>query len=140
MPLKQEESVVIGPTDIHMSYLPMAHMMERCVQVHDSHMQGSHYYGIVLIQATMFMCGAQVGLYQGDVKTLVDDIQALKPTLFVSVPRLLNRVYDRVSVYLAIKIIIAKQTYQVMNSLESSKAKKWIYETAYKNKLAEVER
>ena len=54
----------------------------------------------------MFMCGAQVGLYQGDVKTLVDDIQALKPTLFVSVPRLLNRVYDRVSVYFAIKIIL----------------------------------
>ncbi|XP_003390218.1 PREDICTED: long-chain-fatty-acid--CoA ligase 5-like [Amphimedon queenslandica] len=104
--LKQiEESVVIGPTDVHISYLPMAHMMERCVQ------------------ATMFMCGAQIGLYQGDVKTLVDDIQVLKPTLFISVPRLLNRVYDR-----------------VWSSVESSKAKKWLFETAYKNKLAEVER
>ena len=42
------------------------------------------------------MCGARIGFYSGDVKLLIDDIQALKPTIFVSVPRLLNRVYDKV--------------------------------------------
>ena len=42
------------------------------------------------------MHGARIGFFQGDVKTLVNDIQELKPTLFVSVPRLLNRVYDKV--------------------------------------------
>ena len=27
---------MLGPTDIHISYLPMAHMMERCMQVKGS--------------------------------------------------------------------------------------------------------
>ena len=47
-------------------------------------------------QLLMFMCGAQIGFFRGDVKELVKDIQELKPTIFVSVPRLLNRIYDKV--------------------------------------------
>ena len=31
-------------------------------------------------------------------KELLSDIKELKPTIFVSVPRLLNRVYDKASV------------------------------------------
>ena len=46
----------------------------------------------------MFMCGARVGFFQGDVRLLIEDMQELKPTIFASVPRLLNRVYDRVCV------------------------------------------
>ena len=42
------------------------------------------------------MNGARIGFFQGDVKKLVGDIQELRPTLFVSVPRLLNRIYDKV--------------------------------------------
>ncbi len=45
-----------------------------------------------------FMEGARIGFFQGDVKKLVGDIKELKPTVFVSVPRLLNRMYDKVSV------------------------------------------
>ena len=44
----------------------------------------------------MFMFGARIGFFRGNIKELVDDIQTLKPTIFVSVPRLLNRVYDKV--------------------------------------------
>jgi long-chain acyl-CoA synthetase len=44
----------------------------------------------------LFCHGAQIGFFQGDVKKLVGDIQELKPTIFVSVPRLLNRIYDKV--------------------------------------------
>ena len=42
------------------------------------------------------MVGARAGFFRGDVKELMNDIQELKPTVFVSVPRLLNRVYDKV--------------------------------------------
>ena len=49
-----------------------------------------------IVQAMMFMSGSRVGFFRGDVKGLLDDIQALKPTIFVSVPRLLNRIYDKV--------------------------------------------
>ena len=44
----------------------------------------------------MYINGCQVGFYRGDVKLLMDDIGALKPTVFPTVPRLLNRVYDKV--------------------------------------------
>ena len=42
------------------------------------------------------MAGAKAGFFRGDVKELMNDIQELKPTVFASVPRLLNRVYDKV--------------------------------------------
>lgn len=47
----------------------------------------------------MFCHGARVGFYQGDISLLMDDIKTLKPTFFPVVPRLLNRIYDKVSKY-----------------------------------------
>lgn len=44
----------------------------------------------------MFCHGARVGFYQGDISLLMDDIKTLKPTFFPVVPRLLNRIYDKV--------------------------------------------
>jgi long-chain acyl-CoA synthetase len=67
-----------SPGDRHISYLPLAHIYERCNLVMCVHL------------------GASVGFYSGDVTQLLDDVQVLKPTLFASVPRLWNRIYDRV--------------------------------------------
>jgi long-chain acyl-CoA synthetase len=66
------------PDDVHLSYLPLAHMFER------------------LVVCLMFTNGARIGFFQGDVKKLIDDIKALRPTIFPSVPRLFCRIYDRV--------------------------------------------
>uniref|UniRef100_A0A8C9FLA7 Arachidonate--CoA ligase n=1 Tax=Pavo cristatus TaxID=9049 RepID=A0A8C9FLA7_PAVCR len=44
----------------------------------------------------MYSCGAKVGFFQGDIKLLTDDMKTLKPTVFPVVPRLLNRIYDKV--------------------------------------------
>uniref|UniRef100_A0A8C2FSQ5 Arachidonate--CoA ligase n=1 Tax=Cyprinus carpio TaxID=7962 RepID=A0A8C2FSQ5_CYPCA len=38
----------------------------------------------------------RVGFYQGDISLLMDDIKTLKPTFFPVVPRLLNRIYDKI--------------------------------------------
>ncbi|KAF1439155.1 ACSL5 ligase, partial [Pygoscelis papua] len=65
-------------SDITMSYLPLAHMFER------------------VVQTVMYSCGAKVGFFQGDIKLLTDDMKTLKPTLFPVVPRLLNRIYDKI--------------------------------------------
>uniref|UniRef100_A0A674F6G5 Arachidonate--CoA ligase n=1 Tax=Salmo trutta TaxID=8032 RepID=A0A674F6G5_SALTR len=64
--------------DVSISYLPLAHMFERMIQV------------------SMLCHGARVGFYQGDISLLMDDIKTLKPTLFPVVPRLLNRIYDKI--------------------------------------------
>ncbi|XP_041089644.1 long-chain-fatty-acid--CoA ligase 1-like isoform X3 [Polyodon spathula] len=73
-----EGSFVIRQEDVTISYLPLAHMFERMIQV------------------SMFCHGARVGFYQGDIQLLMDDIKTLKPTFFPVVPRLLNRIYDKI--------------------------------------------
>jgi len=67
-----------GPQEVHLSYLPLAHVFEPVV---------------------MNFClyrGAAVGFYQGDTLKILEDLQALRPTLFVSVPRLYNRIHDKI--------------------------------------------
>jgi len=63
--------------DIMLSFLPLAHMLERCCEV------------------AVYIAGGAVGFYGGDIKHLADDYRALRPTITPSVPRLLNKVYDK---------------------------------------------
>ena len=49
--------------------------------------------------ATFFLfMWRSVGFYQGDIKLLTDDIATLRPTYFPMVPRIMNKMYDRVSI------------------------------------------
>uniref|UniRef100_A0A7S3PCP5 Long-chain-fatty-acid--CoA ligase n=1 Tax=Aplanochytrium stocchinoi TaxID=215587 RepID=A0A7S3PCP5_9STRA len=89
-------------SDVHLSYLPLPHVFERGVM-------HSVFYG-----------GGRVGFYQGDTLKILEDIQALRPTIFPSVPRLLNRVYD--------KIIAGVQ--------EAGGIKQWLFEKALASKIA----
>lgn len=41
--------------------------------------------------------GSSIGFYQGDILKLHDDLALLKPTIFISVPRLYNRFYDLIN-------------------------------------------
>ncbi|XP_071548501.1 long-chain-fatty-acid--CoA ligase 1 isoform X1 [Panulirus ornatus] len=66
-------------SDVMLSFLPLAHMLERCCEV------------------AVYMAGGAVGFYSGDIRNLVDDYKSLRPTITPSVPRLLNRVYDKVT-------------------------------------------
>ena len=63
-------------TDSIISYLPAAHSFEKC------------------LFATCLISGCKIGFYSGDPTKLLDDLKVLKPTLFPSVPRLFNRIYD----------------------------------------------
>ncbi|KAJ3316481.1 hypothetical protein HDU76_001761 [Blyttiomyces sp. JEL0837] len=67
-----------APEDVHISYLPLAHIYER------------------MVVTGILANGACMGFFRGDVSLIVDDIATLRPTLFVSVPRLLNRIHDRI--------------------------------------------
>ncbi|XP_068914100.1 long-chain-fatty-acid--CoA ligase 5 isoform X2 [Tenebrio molitor] len=68
----------VKSSDVLISFLPLAHMLERCCE------------------NAMYMMGASVGFYLGDIRRLSDDMKALKPTVTPAVPRLLNRIYDKV--------------------------------------------
>lgn len=95
-----------APGDSHISYLPLAHIYERVTVIGITH------------------CGAAVGFYSGDVANLLDDVLTLQPTIFCSVPRLWNRIHDRI-------------TAQVR---ESSPVARRLFAAAYAHKLAALKR
>lgn len=91
--------------DVTISFLPLAHMIERLV-----------------VNSFLYKGGA-VGFYSGDVKELPNDLKALRPTLMPIVPRLLNRVYDKIQA-----------------DISESFIKRTIFNLALKSKQAEVRR
>ncbi|KAK1787974.1 hypothetical protein P4O66_016451 [Electrophorus voltai] len=64
--------------DVLISFLPLAHMFER------------------LIESVVYCHGGRIGFFQGDIRLLSEDMKALRPTIFPVVPRLLNRMYDKI--------------------------------------------
>ncbi|KAA0725059.1 Long-chain-fatty-acid--CoA ligase 5 [Triplophysa tibetana] len=77
--VKVFENVFIPvPSDVSISFLPLAHMFER------------------VVQTVLYGAGGKVGFFQGNITLLPDDMKALQPTVFPVVPRLLNRVYDKI--------------------------------------------
>lgn len=66
------------PNDCMLSYLPLAHIYGRL---------GEHM--------TMW-AGASIGYFHGNILELVDDLKALRPTIFFSVPRLYQRFYTAI--------------------------------------------
>lgn len=64
-------------TDSYLSYLPMAHSMEQC------------------IFAAACIKGFKIGYYSGDILKMLEDMAVLKPTMFASVPRLYNKLFDK---------------------------------------------
>ncbi|CAB4036999.1 long-chain-fatty-acid-- ligase 5, partial [Paramuricea clavata] len=91
--------------DVHISYLPLAHMYERAC----------HFM--------MFSTGARIGFFTGNVRKITEDLKTLRPTIFISVPRLLNRIHDK-----------------VMSDLEKSSFKKFLFNMALSSKESELSR
>lgn len=71
----------------------------------------------------MYMMGSAVGFYLGDIRRLSDDMKALRPTVTPAVPRLLNRIYDKVN-----------------SEVSSSCIKKMLYNMAMSAKESEIKR
>ncbi|VDD91172.1 unnamed protein product [Enterobius vermicularis] len=65
------------PSQVLLSFLPLAHMYER------------------ICENAAIAIGCRIGYYSGDVRNLLDDMQALRPTVVAMVPRVLDRIYDR---------------------------------------------
>uniref|UniRef100_A0A0M3J386 long-chain-fatty-acid--CoA ligase n=1 Tax=Anisakis simplex TaxID=6269 RepID=A0A0M3J386_ANISI len=72
-------NVKLSNEDVLISYLPLAHMYER------------------IVENAAFQCGARVGFSRGDIKLLSEDIVELKPTMMPLVPRILTRIFDKVT-------------------------------------------
>ena len=62
--------------DVTLSYLPLPHILER------------------QFDYSFLSVGAKIVYYSGDVQKLKDDLAVVKPTIFMSVPRLYSRFYE----------------------------------------------
>ncbi|CAD5178226.1 unnamed protein product [Musa acuminata subsp. malaccensis] len=90
--------------DVYLSYLPLAHMFDR------------------VIEELFILHGASIGFWRGDIKLLVEDLGALKPTIFCAVPRVLDRIYSG-----------------LQNKISSGGfLKKILFNFAYKSKLSNM--
>uniref|UniRef100_A0A8C5EK18 Long-chain-fatty-acid--CoA ligase n=1 Tax=Gouania willdenowi TaxID=441366 RepID=A0A8C5EK18_GOUWI len=97
-----EDTLKPSTKDVLISFLPLAHMFERVVE------------GVILIH------GARIGYFQGDIRLLMDDLKTLQPTVFPVVPRLLNRMFDKVF------------------GQANTPLKRWLLDFAFRRKEAEL--
>uniref|UniRef100_A0A8C3SIC3 Long-chain-fatty-acid--CoA ligase n=1 Tax=Chelydra serpentina TaxID=8475 RepID=A0A8C3SIC3_CHESE len=101
--VKATEKVIIpGTEDVLISFLPLAHMFER------------------IVECVILCHGARIGFFQGDIRLLMDDLKTLQPTVFPVVPRLLNRMFDKIF------------------GQANTSLKRWILDFASKRKEAEL--
>lgn len=68
--------IKFGDNNIYFDYLPFAHSMDR------------------ILVNTMHAMNVPIFIYSGDITKIVEDLAISKPTLFASVPRLFNKVYE----------------------------------------------
>lgn len=72
------EVLPVGPEDVTLSFLPLSHVFQR------------------MVDYLLFSRGCVIA-YAHDIRTVADDLKVVRPTLVVSVPRLYEKVYARVT-------------------------------------------
>jgi len=68
---------LLGPGDVHFSYLPLAHIFELAVQA------GCVFYGM------------KIAYFTGSMKRLAGDLAVAKPMIFCGVPRVYSKFYSK---------------------------------------------
>lgn len=68
----------MGPTDTYLSFLPLPHIFER------------------MVLSVLLSSGAAIGFSRGDPQKVVEDTAAMQPTIYCAVPRLLNKIHDKI--------------------------------------------
>lgn len=96
----------ITADDTFISYLPLAHIFD------------------FFCECFFLFRGSKIGYYRGDNKGLVEDIGMLKPTIFVAVPRVLERIYKKITATVE----------------EGSAVKKFLFNFFYGQKLAALQK
>ncbi|EGR28828.1 hypothetical protein IMG5_168640 [Ichthyophthirius multifiliis] len=112
--------------DVQMCYLPLAHIMQRGLNI------GSWYTGM------------KIAFFGGNIQKLKEDFQVIRPTVFVSVPRLFNRFYDLIQEQFkqqtgfANKLIENGINTKLENLKNTNSLKHYLYDTLVFNKIKNI--
>jgi long-chain acyl-CoA synthetase len=97
---------VLNEKDVLISYLPLAHILQR------------------VAECLFFSLGSSIGYFQGNVFKLTEDIAELKPTVMTAVPRVLEKIYDKIISGVNAKSSIQKSLFnRAMKSKKQAKSK-----------------
>ena len=112
--------------DVHLSYLPLAHVFERIVSM------------------TLLSMGCLVGIFAGNIKKIKEDLAIFRPTIFISVPRLYNRFYDvikeKIAALTGFKANLAKKALakKLSNLEKDGSVTHWLYDKLVFKKMKSV--
>ncbi|BBL35127.1 long-chain-fatty-acid--CoA ligase FadD15 [Nitrosomonas stercoris] len=87
--------VTVAPDDLLLSFLPLSHTFERT----------AGYY-------TPMLCGATIA-YARSIQQLAEDLQIIRPTILISVPRIYERIYAGMETKLAEGSAIARLLFKL---------------------------
>lgn len=116
----------IKETDVHLSFLPLAHVMER-----------------VFLTACILR-NVAVGFACGDVSKLMEDAKILKPTIFLGVPKIFERIYKRIfeirdnASFIKRKLLDRAISVKKASYLSTGNLKSSIYDTLVFGKVRET--
>nr|CAB3469820.1 unnamed protein product [Digitaria exilis] len=99
---------VFDQDDVYLSYLPLAHVFDR------------------MFEEVFIYHGSKIGFWRGDVKLLVDDIAALKPTVFCAVPRVLDRIYSNLTAKISSGGMLKKTLFNIAYKMKRDSMRKGI--------------
>lgn len=111
--------------EVYLSYLPLAHILER------------------IVFNTLMSLGFRFAFYQGDILKLMSDAEACRPTFFVGVPRLFNRIHDKVLAGVEAKGPVSKAVFnyalasKIENFHNSGQMDHWLWDWLVFNKIKE---
>lgn len=116
---------MLNEKTVYLSYLPLAHILEK------------------IVMCTIASLGGKYSLFGGDVFKLKDDLAILKPTIFVSVPRLYNKFHDtikgRIGDLTGCKASLAKKAVDSkLGSVDSGKYTHGLWDPLVFNKMKDV--
>jgi long-chain acyl-CoA synthetase len=119
-------SFTLAADDVHLSFLPLAHIYER------------------IVEEALIYAGASIGFWRGNILTIRDDLTLLRPTILPGVPRLWNRFADVIKARLGeatgmIKSIIERAIKSKLEALhEEGKFTHSLYDKLVFNKIKDV--
>lgn len=89
------QAINVVPQDLFLSFLPLSHMFERT----------TGYYLPMMVGATV--------AYSRSITQLADDLITLKPTVMISVPRIFERVYGKITTQLVTRPPFAQKLFHL---------------------------
>lgn len=122
---KDNDFLEVSKDSVYISYLPLAHVMER------------------LCTHAVTSAGGSLGIFRGDPKLLKDDIKLIKPTFIIGVPRVFNLFKEKIEAEIKKKNWLIRIIFKIGLNWKISNQrygiyKNWFFDLLIFNKIKNI--